>query len=466
MTLSPSVNHPKNCGSPTAAFARTFAKRPRSARRFDLAVEQVGRVSVPGSSSSVTVRDRQVTRSTGATVVSDFSVTPYDVSGKTTDRRYQASSDDPSVVTVEDTGAGYVARFQSAGSTVVRVSSGEGETQSVAITATSSTGGTTDTFAGWSSGSLARHMWDQVVNRFSGLSPIAATVVPMLSVFGGVTTTYDYTYRSSPLINLFEQWPGNTHVVGTGLASGHQNPDGPWVRSESHWLADVDLTCISGWNQGSNGVVRATMVSPEHWVCCKHGWEPKTGDTLWFIGQAGEVSTHTVTSTVNVDGADIRVGRISPALPEYISFAKVLPKNCRSRLPGFSWAGAVVPAFKINQDFQALVVGTTVPYSDSTRRPWGGNTRTLLGDLEPLKQFTNEIRFLDSGNPTFVLVNGEAVLVSVHSSVLGGPFFSDDGIGNPSPLSPIYDLVNAAMTALGGGYQLTDVDISSFPTYS
>jgi len=431
-----------------------------------LEVEQVGRVGVAGTTSQVTVRDRQVSRSSSATVVSDFSVTPYDVAGETQDRGYQAASDDPAVLSVEDIGAGYVARFEAAGSTVVRVSSAEGETQSVALTATSSTGGTTDTFTGWVSGSLARHMWDQVMNRFTGLSPIAATVVPMLSVFGGVASTYDYTYRSSPLINLFDEWPGNTHVVGTGLVSGHQNPDGPWVRSESHWLADVDLTCISGWNQGSNGVIRATVVSPEHWVCCKHGWEPKAGDVLRFIGPDGEVSVHTVTSTVNVDGADIRVGRITPALPEHITFAKVLPKGCRNRLPGFSWAGAVVPAFKINQDLQALVVGTTVPYSDSTRRPWGATPSTLLGDLEPLKQFTNNLRFLDSGNPTFVLVNGEAILVSVHSSTIGGPFLSDDGVGNYVELTPIYDLVNAAMTALGGGYQLTDVDISSFPTYS
>lgn len=39
------------------------------------------------------------------------------------------------------------------------------------------------------------------------------------------------------------------------------------------------------------------------------------------------------------------------------------------------------------------------------------------------------------------------------------------GAGAGSNLVPRKDAINTMMTNLGGGYQLTEVDLSSFPTY-
>jgi hypothetical protein len=89
----------------------------------------------------------------------------------------------------------------------------------------------------------------------------------------------------------------------------------------------------------------------------------------------------------------------------------------------------------------------------------GASTGQFTGDYALYRQLTNTIRFLDSGNPTFALINGEAVLLSVHSTQDGGPFLSGHlPEGN-------YESINAAMTTLGGGYQLTPIDLSAFPTY-
>jgi hypothetical protein len=465
-------NYPLNCGGPTATFVRQFAKRSRPERRFDLATQQINRITTSGTASTATLKDRVLDRQTGASSVADYELRPDSVVNTVKLLDFSVSSDSESILSIDNTASGFVARHVTPGSTTVRMVTQDGETQSATLATSASTGGVVDTFSEWADTSLARHMTDQIVGRFSGKAPLTPTVVQMPSYLFGTYSTYSYHYRSSELINLFSSWPGNTHVVGTGLATGHQNPDGPWIRSTTHWLADVDLTCVSGWNVGSNGVIRATMVSPEHWICCKHGWEPKTGDTLRFIGrnagagQAEQVSVHTVTETVNLPGrVDFRVGRISPPLPDYISFAKVLPKTSVSQLPGV-WYDAPIPAFKLNQDFQALPVGTGSPRQSFARLAWGSDVGVLFGELEFLGQFTNYIRFLDSGNPTFVLVNGEAVLVSTHSSAVGGPFVSDDttslfGVA----FTPIFDQINTAMTTLGGGYQLTTVDLSGFPTY-
>jgi hypothetical protein len=47
----------------------------------------------------------------------------------------------------------------------------------------------------------------------------------------------------------------------------------------------------------------------------------------------------------------------------------------------------------------------------------------------------------------------------VHSTQDGGPFLSGHLPGGN------YESINAAMTTLGGGYQLTPIDLTAFPTY-
>jgi hypothetical protein len=466
-------NYPLDCGTPTATFVRQFAKRSRSERFFDLLVSQQDRVVALGITSTESDKDRVLTRQTGAYAVTDFLVRPLPiVSEFQASPTFSATSSDNDVLSMQSQGDGFLATYEGDGTAAIQVRTQSGETQTIALAAAASVGATIDQFSSWATGSLARHIWDQTTSRLEGKTPIAPVDVPQPAALWGAP--YTLSYRSSDLVNLFTSWPGNTHVVGTGLAPGHQNPDGPWIRSTNHWLADVDLTCVSGWNSRI-GVLRATMVSPEHWVCCKHGWEPSTGDVLRFIGrdagpgQPEQVSTHTVTATHDLPGqfVDVRVGRISPPLPEYISFAKVLPKNCRDRLPGFD-LNAVIPSVKFNQDMQALVAGTIYPRL-LTDRGWATTEQFLTGALEPLRQFTNPIRFLDSGNPTFVLIDGEAVLVSVHSTSTGGPFLSAAATEQKfaEPLyDPIYDSINTVMSLLGGGYQLTDADIDEFSTYT
>jgi hypothetical protein len=55
----------------------------------------------------------------------------------------------------------------------------------------------------------------------------------------------------------------------------------------------------------------------------------------------------------------------------------------------------------------------------------------------------------DSGNPSFILVRGEPVLIHTLTwATTGGPFLSDP---------ENYNKINQFMSALGGGHQLTPV---------
>jgi hypothetical protein len=73
-------------------------------------------------------------------------------------------------------------------------------------------------------------------------------------------------------------------------------------------------------------------------------------------------------------------------------------------------------------------------------------------DATRLDFFEDIIRF-DSGNPVFILINGQPILLTVWTR--GGP-----GIG--TSVTAFKADINQLMSDLGGGYQLTEVDLTGF----
>ena len=61
----------------------------------------------------------------------------------------------------------------------------------------------------------------------------------------------------------------------------------------------------------------------------------------------------------------------------------------------------------------------------------------------------------DSGNPVFLVISGMPVLLTVWT----GP-----GAGNGTSIVALKDDINSIMIELGGGYQLTPINLSGFTT--
>ena len=59
----------------------------------------------------------------------------------------------------------------------------------------------------------------------------------------------------------------------------------------------------------------------------------------------------------------------------------------------------------------------------------------------------------DSGNPLFAMLGSELILLGTYYSAAMAPFISGYN----------YNLINTVMTTLGGGCQLSPVDLSSYP---
>lgn len=187
----------------------------------------------------------------------------------------------------------------------------------------------------------------------------------------------------------------------------------------------------------------ATLVSPEHVVMAAHYPRP-VGSTLVFHDRRGRPQRRVLAAVESLGGiADIAVGRLDAPLPDSVRPYRVLPPSgSYSPLAGCL---AVVS----DQHRKAFIheIGSVSGNSVHFRHP-------ATSRISP--HLTKNLVTGDSGNPSFVLVGGELVLIETHTS--GGP-----GAGPFLSSPPVFAAINGAMSKLGGGHQLRSVPLAGGP---
>ncbi|MGB7157114.1 MAG: hypothetical protein WBD40_03545 [Tepidisphaeraceae bacterium] len=378
---------------------------------FQILVLPRDREVTPGvSPMPVTIDDVDYIETTSAAVAHEADVLLRDVVAGTLAGGYTIDVLDPAVATIN--ALGFLTRASANGDSRILVRTRH-LTRRVDVPIELDPATVSRVFQNFVAGSLASHCADAINSRLAGKN---------FADHGRLFSTQD-------------------HAAGT------------YVRNASAWCADLDLTCISPWN-GSGGVRQAgTLVSPRHLVNAEH-YPYGPGTVVRFVTHGNQVFSRTVTAAVNVGppnstdayDSDVRVCLLDSDVPASISFAKVLPADVEDRF-GESLAVGV-PGFGLDQEEKASVrdliridnwVTYRVPH-DATRQA-----------------FYDPIVGGDSGNPAFLVVDGELVLVATWTS---------GGWGHGPDYSRYLDEINGAMTTLGGGYQLTEADLSGFPSYA
>lgn len=282
----------------------------------------------------------------------------------------------------------------------------------------SRTGGTTtQIFISWVSGSLAKEINDAVDNRINGLTP-------------------------SNAINIFDTQDHN--------ASNYIRNTGCWCNQN----VSLDLTCISPWNSNSSNKKAGTLISPRHIIFAEH-FQISNGSTIRFVTMDNQVIERTMTSKQSVGpsnnsdffATDLSVGLLDSDITQgdNINFCKVLPSNFENYLPHLSDGMA---SLTLDQEEKALITNFFV-----------SNTSAAFSspkDSNRLNYFESKISG-DSGNPAFLIINDELILVTT---------WTFGGAGSGPNISQLHTEVNSTMASLGGGYQLSVVDLSSFIDYS
>lgn len=187
----------------------------------------------------------------------------------------------------------------------------------------------------------------------------------------------------------------------------------------------------------------ATLVSPEHVVMAAHFQRP-VGATLVFHDRRGRPQRRVLAAVESLAGiADVAVGRLDAPLPDSVRPYRLLPPS------GNYGALAGCLAVVSDQHRKAFIheISQVSGNGLSFRHPAASRISPHL---------TKNLVTGDSGNPSFLLVGGELVLIETHT--FGGP-----GAGPFLSAPQVFSAINGAMTKLGGGHQLRTVPLAGAP---
>jgi hypothetical protein len=391
-----------------------------SAQALDLGPPvQVARATGPGAASSLQLADLQVERVSSAPSITDYR---WDWSPRPTNLSPVAlarSSSDPSVI-VPDPVDPYLWRGVAPGTATLKLATAS-SVYTFEVTVSTSSSSTVDVVNDFVPGSLRAHLVSQI----------------------------------DPLL------VGKNRASSLALFTTQNHATAQYVRNPSVWAAPYvqQLTAISPWNSAGGTTQAGVLVSPRHILFATH-YQPAVGATIRFVGADGTVVDRVLVarqSQANYEQfyPDITVGLLSSDVPPSISFARVLPAGYEAKLPGLDTIPALrVPTLGLDQEEKALV--SDLYLITATAESNGALVRHVQPSSPLRAEFFEEKVGGDSGNPSFFIINGQLVLTTV---------WTYGGGGTGTSINYHRAEINAIMTALGGGYQLTPIDLSGFPSY-
>jgi hypothetical protein len=342
---------------------------------------------------------------------------------------------DPAVATITATGA---TTFAAEGTARFRIRRGILE-RVIPQRFVPTPGGTEDRITAFATGSLARHLFDDVHGRTTANQNNAATV--------------EFSVANDSL--------------------------GSFTRNAGAWFSGIadKLTCASVWNSIGGGQRGATAITPRHVLCARH-FPLSNGARARWVTAGNETVERTIIGSAepplafppNAFGTslypDLWVGTLDSALPNTITPAQLPAWDLAARLPiNESQQRAFgAPLLVRNQARRWSVAG----FFDNSvfTNAFGQQTRELVF-AQPAFLSANRLSLWtepvpgDSGQPVVAMVNGNAVLLTVLTSV-------DRGTDIASHLSDIATAITAADANAGVNTGLTPTlaNLSSFPSYT
>lgn len=376
-----------------------------SSNRFNITHTNQNVVINGGSATLVVVRDGNFSQQLNSTVRRDVQliVTPVDA-GSTDSLAFRSRN---TAIAVVDSN-GYVTRV-SDGLVTIDVRANLYITKQVSVVVVQTGGNTALVPVSYVSGSLGLHLNNQIDGLIAGKVPSPTTQ------------------------NIF-------------VSEDHTNA--VYVRNTSCIANLTGITALSNWNSDEANRKAGTLVSPRHIVFANH-FAMGNGTTLRFVDASNNVTTRTITAQQAVSGitsGDICVGLLDSDVPSGIAHLKVLSSSVlSSKMPGSNLIRFGI--FQFNQQHQAIV--TDALFNDSI-----AVVSTFTPTNSNRLQFNIPIVNGDSGGAWCAVINGELILVCTALA-------TNTGEGDAYSISAI----NSVMTSLGGGYQLTQYDLTSFPSY-
>ena len=236
--------------------------------------------------------------------------------------------------------------------------------------------------------------------------------------------------------------------VNGKIFTSQDHASSAYVRNPDLWCGDLDITCASPWNSSGGHKRAGTLVTPRHVIGAAH-YEYSVGAVVRFVEKDGTVHDRTVAGKARHPESrnyypDLTIYTLDSDLPPTIKPCAVMPSDHSNYLENFSR----VACLGLDQEEKALII-------DWRSR---GNMQT---PVDPNRLIFHENKISgDSGNPAFLIVDRELVLVTVWT-------FGGAGSGTPIAdyISDINGMISTADTQAGvsTNYTVTEADFSTFP---
>ena len=218
-------------------------------------------------------------------------------------------------------------------------------------------------------------------------------------------------------------------------------PSKGWRSNEKFWLKDVDFSCASPWNDECGAQRAGTLISKRHIIFARHFplWK---GVRIHFVGQDGEVCPCRIAKTLPLMNSDIMIGLLDYEVTPNIHPAKILPDDYAK----YIGTGNGLPIVTFNREEKA--------YLSELNSIWTTPKLKILTNLasknSAWKMLKGNLVGGDSGNPAFLLIGNEPILLyCVHQG----------GAGHGPSILHNREEIQKAMDELCPGYRLETFDL-------
>ena len=270
-------------------------------------------------------------------------------------------------------------------------------------------------------------------------------------------------------------WSNYVHAKDGANPAVWSVPSGGFALNAACWAAGLNFHGVGTWipAEGAGGTffIGATLISPRHVITADH-LNPKLGATpggaLYFIRPDGSAYNATVASGATIAGTDLRVAYLTEDVPNDVQFHRVLPTNYDEF---FTFTSADIcdlaigtpkpiwgkPVIALDQLRQAFIYGI---FGSEFNLLWA-NFDCNYPDRGDYSK-TGGIIDGDSGWPTFMLIDGELVVMGTHLTSTSISIYRGGVDNRFVSNAAVFDAINTLMNTLQGSnsdYQLTPFDL-------